>query len=195
MAKLAHTSQQRQTLAAHLGDFLSKLHVVKDVPGLPRMTPADLRNSWFQLYDDFRRESYPRLSAAEQRWQMRVFEDFLVDADSMNPPITLVHGDLGDENVLVPDDFSHLNVIDFEDAAFADPVADFCLWWGEWGDDFFEAMLKVYTGEIDPFFHQRMRFYFNRIPVFYFRLSGETGSQAAFEFGLNLLRQRMSRSS
>jgi aminoglycoside phosphotransferase (APT) family kinase protein len=195
IAKLHPTPQQEKALAALLGDFLSKLHGVGDVPGVPRMTADEMRAAWFRQYEAFRQTSYPWLSAEERGWLTRMFEDFLADAGAMQPPIVLAHGDFGDENVLVPDSFQHLNVIDFEDIVFADPVGDFCLWWGERGDDFFDHMLAAYTGEIDAHFHQRMHFYFNRIPLIYFNLSLETGNEKFSAFGHDLLRERMSRSA
>jgi aminoglycoside phosphotransferase (APT) family kinase protein len=89
----------------------------------------------------------------------------------MRPPrVVFSHGDFGAENVLVPIGFARLQVIDFEDACWGDPVADFCVWYQSHGEKFLKDLMSACGGPIDEQFPARVKFYAARLPVIYFGL-------------------------
>ncbi len=199
VAKLRLNVGRQQILAALLGDFLSRLHSINLESvyklGVTRTTPADITQTWRLQYERVQKIVYPRLDEHERTWVARLYEKALADADVTLPPIVLTHGDLGAENILVPEHFNHLQVVDFEDARPFDRAVDFCLWWGERGEDFLDRMLKTYTGQPDPHFRLRLQFYFNRTPLLYLEMGVQSGNENAFQFGRDLLNQRMRRTS
>ena len=177
-------------LATQAGDFLSKLHSLTTLPGLSQRTPMDVKQHWDEQHDYLQSQINPLLQPDEQRWLAEVF----ASVEDVEPPALVVtHGDFNAENVLVPDPFNHLQVVDFEDIGLHDAAADFCLWWGDYGNKFLEVMLKAYTLPIDADFHTRMRFYYNRVPVIYFRYGIENDIPNMIRFGHDALRQRMHR--
>ena len=71
-------------------------------------------------------------------------------------PLTLIHGDLGVEHVLIGAD--RPGVIDFEFAAVGDPTLDFIGIWLAGGPDITESVVAAY-GPVDDDFWFRLRFY------------------------------------
>jgi aminoglycoside 2''-phosphotransferase len=193
-AQMALNPAQKQQVAVLLGDFLSKLHAIDPAAlGMESPASAPMTQQWIKQFTEIRQQVYPLLNDDEQRWFTRLYESILADADQMRPPIALTHGDFGPENVLVPDHLDYLQVVDFEDIGAGDPVGDFCIWWGEWGADFLDTMLRHYTGPVDPHFRQRIVFYYDRIPALYLNWSIRSGNPKFEQFGRALLHQRMNR--
>jgi len=74
-------------------------------------------------------------------------------------PPTLVHNDLFPEHVLVDSDGEICAVIDWADAACADPAGDFAIAMFLGGESMLRNALEAYGREFDDHFESRARFY------------------------------------
>lgn len=182
-------------LADLLSDFLSKLHSIE----VKKLQSIGVKTTDWKSIVLWHRENYkyvkqnifPLLKDDEKDWLTEVFESFLKKATRMNPPLTLTHCDLDPTNVLIQGECDHLQVLDFDEIAIYDPAADFCMWWGEYGSGLIEKMVRSYTISIGSGFMQRIRFYYNRIPVIYFEVGLKTDNKKFIKFGRKLLSKRM----
>ena len=188
-------SKPDSKLADLLSDFLSKLHSIE----VKRLQSIGIKTIDWKSIVLWHRENYkyvkqnifPLLKDDEKDWLIEVFESFLKKATRMNPPLTFTHCDLDPTNVLIQGDCNHLQVLDFDEVRIYDPAADFCMWWGEYGSGLIEKMVRSYTISIGPGFMQRIRFYYNRIPVIYFEIGLKTDNKNFIKFGRELLSKRM----
>ncbi|MBU8934692.1 MAG: aminoglycoside phosphotransferase family protein [candidate division Zixibacteria bacterium] len=185
----------RRTVAELLGDFLTRLHSIEKTDcieiGLRSISWQDIVNNVRGSFEKIKTRLLPLLKPDEREWMINQYELFLSDAVTMKVPVVLIHGDLGDENVLLPKKLDHLQVIDFDEVGFYDPAADFCLWWGEFGDDFLRDIVNRYDLPIGDDLMARVRFYYNRIPVIYFELANTLQNDRFFQYGHELLSARM----
>jgi aminoglycoside phosphotransferase (APT) family kinase protein len=120
---------RRASIAAALGEFLAALHAVP-ADRMADMTVADEADVGVQPPGRWLREaadSYAAVADAVPAANRRAAEAFLAApppaGDGCTPVFT--HNDLGIEHVLVdPDTWAVTGVIDWSDAAFADPAYD-----------------------------------------------------------------------
>lgn len=195
VAKMDLASMQQRRLARKLGRFLTALHSIRrlNIPGLARITPESIRLGWNRQYQTVKRDVMPLLNRAEKNWMAGLYESFLSGPGMHPPPVVFSHGDFCAENVLVPKSFARLQVIDFENARWADPVGDFCMWYQAYGEKFLEEMLNAYGVGIDEHFRARVRFYAGRLPVTYFGLYRKSGNRNFLSYARNYLGQVMKR--
>lgn len=185
----------REHLPHLLGDFLTRLHKI-DLKlvyelGLDRTSADAVRQGWHDAYEELTQTVLPILNPEERRWVDNLYETYLSAVGSVQPPVVLAHGDLGDENVLLPGELDRLHVIDFEDAGPNDPAVDFCIWWGMFGDGFIDEMIGHYGLNTGDQFMSRVAFYYNRIPMIYFKFGVVNDNDKFIRYGHDLLQSRM----
>ena len=189
VAKMELASTQKRRLAHLLGRFLTMLHSMHktNIPGIPKIAPESIRLGWNRQYETVKRDVMHLLNRAESKWMARLYESYLSGAGMHPPPVVFSHGDFGAENVLVPKAFDRLQVIDFENVCWGDPVGDFCAWYQNYGEKFLEEMLTAYGGRIDEHFGARVRFYADRLPVTYFGLYKKSGNRSFLAYARRYL--------
>ena len=121
-----HPVREPARLAAPLGDFLSRLHAAP-VKRMEDLVPRDafpLRDLREEAEGDYE-EIADRLPAEERR----LVEEFLAAEVPPDPEtLTFCHNDLGSEHLLVDVEASAVTgVVDWTDAAIADPAYDLAL--------------------------------------------------------------------
>jgi aminoglycoside phosphotransferase (APT) family kinase protein len=193
VAKMELASKQKRRLAHLLGRFLTKLHSIRkiNIPGIPKITPESIRLGWNEQYETVKRDVMPLLNRTERNWMAGLYDSYLSGAGMHPPRVVFSHGDFGAENVLVPKRFDRLQVIDFENVCWGDPVGDFCVWYQSYGEKFLEDMLTSYGGRIDKHFGARVRFYAGRLPVVYFGLYKKSGNRNFLAYARRYLGQVM----
>ncbi len=182
-------------MADLISDFLSKLHSID----IKKLQSIGIKTTDWKSIVLWHRENYkyikdnifPLLKDDEKEWLTEVFDSFLKKATRMNPPLTFTHCDLDPTNVLIQGECDHLQVLDFDEVKIYDPAADFCMWWGVFGSGLIEEIVRSYTISIGPGFMQRIRFYYNRIPVIYFEIGLKTDNKKFIKYGRELLSKRM----
>ncbi|MDF5756462.1 phosphotransferase [Spongiactinospora sp. TRM90649] len=138
-------------LAAPLGEFLARLHRA------PIPLPEDRHpmEEWLAEAEGHYRKIAGHLPASARR----PVERFLQSAPPAEPErLTFCHNDLGAEHILVADG-AITGVIDWTDAARADPAVDFALILRDLGPGVFENSLAHYDGEWDGAASERAAFY------------------------------------
>lgn len=155
-----HRVPEPARLAAPLGEFLTGLHRAP----VPRMAPlaprdADPPDAWLRPAQD----AYRRVAARIPGALRPPVERFLAAAPPPAPaPGTLVfcHHDLGAEHLLAEVESSTITgVIDWSDAAIADPAYDLALILRDLGPEIFEMTLRRYGGPWSHAHRERVIFY------------------------------------
>ena len=153
-----HPVPEPARLAAPLGRFLRGLHsapleVVEDLA--PRDTEP--LTTWLSEAEENYREIATHLPAPART---RV-EDFLAHPPPAEPhSLAFCHNDLGAEHLLVAVEASRITgVIDWTDAAIADPAHDLALIYRDLGPRVFDLTLTHYAGESDDSDRERSLFY------------------------------------
>lgn len=190
-----HPIKPEVELAKLLSDYLSRMHSIE----LKKLYSIGVKSTdWKSLilrhkedFKNIKQNILPILKDDEKEWLTEVFESFLKKTARVNPPLTFTHCDFDPSNVLIHGINEHLQILDFDDVGIYDPAIDFCPWWGEYGSDFIEEMVRTYTLSIGPAFMPRVRFYYNRIPVIYFEYGLKFDNKNFINFGHKLLSQRM----
>ena len=153
-----HPVSEPARLAATLGQFVGRLHQIP-VEVMEGLVPRDVESlaAWRQDAERDYREIAGQLPVAARR----LVEDFL----GRTPPaasdaVTFCHNDLGAEHVLVDVQANAVTgVIDWTDAAIADPMYDLALLYRDLGPEFFDLMLTEYEGRCDDADRERAAFY------------------------------------
>jgi aminoglycoside phosphotransferase (APT) family kinase protein len=146
-------------------------------------------------YLDARRREFgervlPLLSPAERNETDRQFRAF--DRESAGFSATVAHRDLGPAHVLV-EDGRVSGVIDWADAAVADPAIDFAWLLHGVDEEFAGAVLDAYGGDVDDSLLARARFY-HVLGPFYEVVYGQLTDQPEFvTSGLEGVRRRLER--
>jgi len=128
-------------VAAALGTFAAELHAVPaaDVAGLVEPDDEPL-----QVWLDDARASFEAVATTLPGPTRSRIEPFLAAVPPPEPVVAvLCHNDLGVEHVLVDDEGSELaGIIDWSDAALADPAHDLARLWRDLGPDLFAVVLR-----------------------------------------------------
>lgn len=145
-------------LAPALGSFLSRLHRVppEDLAGLVDHDDAPPQ-AWLEETSIAYREIASYVAAADQS---RI-EDFLATPPPPeSPAVVFCHNDLGAEHLLVGGEpASVTGVIDWTDAALADPAHDLARPYRDLGPAAFEVLLAHYDQQLDPATLARTQFF------------------------------------
>ena len=147
-----------ERLAAALGEFLSRLNRAPPAR-MAALVPTDAQPlpGWRQDAEDCYRQIASQLSAAERR----LVEAFLGQSLPPEPQrLAFCHNDLGAEHLLVDPATNVLTgVIDWSDAAIADPAYDPGLIYRDFGPEIFDLTLRHYDGPFAKADRQRAIFY------------------------------------
>ena len=145
-------------LAAPLGGFLSHLHQAP-VEKMEELVPRDTYppTAW---REDAERD-YREIAEHVPRAAQRLVEDFLRRTPPAEPhAVAFCHNDLGAEHVLVDVEANAVTgIIDWTDAAIADPVRDLALIYRDLGPEVFDLTLAHYDGRFDNADRERAVFY------------------------------------
>ncbi|MGI5154750.1 phosphotransferase family protein [Microbispora sp. CA-102843] len=153
-----HPVREPARLAAPLGEFLSRLHAAP----VERMEAFVSRDTYSmsELLEEAE-EHYRDIVAHVPAAARRLVEDFIGTAAPAEPGVlTLCHNDLGSEHLLVDVEASTVTgVIDWTDAAIADPAYDLALVYRDLGPEVYKRTLEHYQGRRDDADHERAVFY------------------------------------
>jgi aminoglycoside phosphotransferase (APT) family kinase protein len=145
-------------LAPQLGEFLSHLHQV----ALERVAALVERDD-YPLAGWLREASstYQEIARQLPTRSQRIIEDFLNDSTPPEPDAAVFcHNDLGAEHILVDDGARSITgVIDWSDAAIADPAHDLALIYRDLGPDAFDRLLAHYERPVADADRERAVFY------------------------------------
>jgi aminoglycoside phosphotransferase (APT) family kinase protein len=145
-------------LAGPLGEFLSRLH---QAPLDPLADIVDRDDAPFAEWLRDAELAYHEVAGQLQARSRRVIEDFLGDSPPPEPDAAVFcHNDLGAEHILVDDEtHSITGVIDWSDAAIADPAHDLALIYRDLGPDAFDRLLAHYERPVVDADRERAVFY------------------------------------
>jgi aminoglycoside phosphotransferase (APT) family kinase protein len=176
-----------EDLPRALGRFLAALHAF----------PAAAIGDCCEVLDDLWADRFaarwercrPRLERSLTAWLGPVIERFLADGGGAGVPPVLVHGDLGEEHVLVDTAGRLEGIIDFSGPRITDPALDFGALIERFGWPFAGATLSEY-GPADPGLARRARFYAAVRPLASIELGLRYGSESKVMEGLERLAAR-----
>ncbi|XVQ84712.1 phosphotransferase family protein [Microbispora siamensis] len=153
-----HPVREPARLAAPLGGFLSRVHAAP-VERMEAFVPRDA----YQMSELLEEAEghYRDIVAHVPPAARRLVEGFLGTAAPAEPGVlTFCHNDLGSEHLLVDAETSAVTgVIDWTDAAVADPAYDLALVYRDLGPEVYERTLAHYQGRHDGAGHERAVFY------------------------------------
>jgi aminoglycoside phosphotransferase (APT) family kinase protein len=132
----------------------------------------------------------PLLDPGERGRADAMLRAFLDDDALWSFAPCLTHNDLGPEHVLVGDGGDLIGVLDWEETAVGDPVADFA-WWLHAMPVHGERALAAYGGAPDAAFRTRSRFLFALMPWHEVEYGLDAGGEAFVRSGLDGVRERL----
>jgi aminoglycoside phosphotransferase (APT) family kinase protein len=174
-----------------LGRFLYDLHLTPpEFVGLRARSAEDVRGDARTEWARLREVGAPLLSGRELRRADDLFSGYLDDDRNWRFSPCLAHNDLGPEHVLVSSNGDLVGVIDWEEVAVTDPVADFAWWLSSW-PEVGERALAAYGGAPDDRFRDRARVAFARMPWHEAEYGLSGGGDTFVQSGLAGIRSRL----
>ena len=147
-----------------LGRFLYDLHMVPpEFVGLRMVPSGSVRDRLRDVLGRLRDAIAPLLDPTEIVRVDALLRSFLDEDRSWSFACCLTHGDLGPEHVLVDTSGDLVGVLDWEEAAVADPAVDFA-WWLHAMPEQGERALAAYGGAPDAAFRERASALFAMMP-------------------------------
>ncbi len=173
-----------------LGRFLYDLHLMPpEYVGLRGETAAQVREHMRAELAWMRADVLSLLDDDEAAAIDKRFDAFLGDAELWRFAPCLTHGDIGPEHVLVAPGGDLVGVLDWEELAVGDPVADFAwLLHARAADG--ERALAAYGGAPDATFRERAAVRFALMPFHEVRYGLETDRRSFVDSGLAGVRAR-----
>jgi aminoglycoside phosphotransferase (APT) family kinase protein len=173
-----------------LGRLLYDLHLMPpEYVGLRAASAAQVREQMREELTRMRADVLPLLEAEASSSIAKRFDRFVDDDELWRFAPCLTHGDIGPEHVLVSAEGDLVGVLDWEDLAVGDPVADFAwLLHGRAADG--ERALATYGGAPDPTFRERAAFRFAVMPFHEVRYGQATEQRSFVDSGLDGVRAR-----
>ncbi len=151
----------RGALARQIAAFNIAMHRLPVDEGFGAGLPdgREVDRAWLKAYQGSSVDALRGvLDPVEHAKLVRWWDDMLTDRRLSDYEPVVVHGDVGDENLLVDDDGHLIGVLDFEHAAVGDPIHDFRqLRYID--ESFMEEVIAAYVtlgGQIDDGFRYRM---------------------------------------
>ena len=173
-----------------LGRFLYDLHLMPpEYVGLRGARAKEVRAADALALADFRSRVLPLLDPAEAERFGERFDRFLADDEIWRFAPCLVHGDIGPEHVLVSPEGDLVGVLDWEELAVGDPVADFA-WLLHARPSDGERALGAYGGAPDSSFMRRAAFRFFLMPFHEVIHGLESGAASFIGSGIRGIRER-----
>lgn len=155
---LEHPVDEPERLAPALGEFLSQLHRAP-VNDMAKLVPDDDEplTSWRDEAEGHYRQIAEHLTDPART----AVERFLAQPPPADPAtLTFCHNDLGSEHILVdPAAGSVTGIIDWADAAIADPTYELALIFRDLGPKALDVALAHYDRDFDGPERERMLFY------------------------------------
>ena len=146
-------ANERTTLGASLGDFLSGLHAVSFQHPHLKEAPFGGGDFWCELWPT----AAPRLQASTRQKAEGYFHRALSRIASAAYRTVVTHSDLGTSNVLIDAARSRIaGVIDFGDISIGDPATDFATFYRRFGRPFAEDMVDAYRLPLEDEFWMRV---------------------------------------
>jgi aminoglycoside 2''-phosphotransferase len=148
-----------------LGDFLTKLHQIKDSP-LPSIHTF---RYWQSLFESLRKKVFMALRDEERQAIEEVFTHFLNGYAALSYKKVPIHGDLSASNILFDRVGNRLSgVIDFTDAQMGDPAFDFAGIYWNYGPEYTKQVLSYYhSKESSDELFERVSTFYGLQPVFH----------------------------
>ncbi|MBE3015555.1 aminoglycoside phosphotransferase family protein [Microbispora sp. NEAU-D428] len=181
-----HPVREPARLAAPLGEFLSRVHAAP-VERMEAFVPRDAypMTELLEEAEGHYRDIVAHVPPAARR----LVEGFLgtTAPDEPDEPggLTFCHNDLGSEHLLVDVEASAVTgVIDWTDAAIADPAYDLALVYRDLGPEIYERTLAHYRGRHDDAGHERAVFYARCALLEDVAYGLQTGARAYADAGL-----------
>ena len=155
---LEHPADEPERLAPTLGEFLSRIHSAS-VAEMSKLVPPDDEplTNWRGEAEGHYRQIAEHLTGSART----VIERFLAQPPPANPHIlTFCHNDLGSEHILVEQAAGTVTgIIDWADAAIADPAYELALIFRDLGPKALDVTLAHYDGHVDSADLERAVFY------------------------------------
>jgi aminoglycoside phosphotransferase (APT) family kinase protein len=174
-----------------LGRFLFDLHMVPpEFVGMRAAGAEHARSERREEWSRMRAAVGPLLAPAELARADAMMAALLDDDRNWRFSTCLTHNDLGPEHVLVSDTGDLVGVIDWEEAAVADPAVDFA-WWLHEMPHHGERALAAYGGEPDARFRVRARAAYGLMPWHEVEYGLGGGGEAFVDSGVAGVRDRL----
>jgi aminoglycoside phosphotransferase (APT) family kinase protein len=178
-----HPVAEPARLAPALGGFLGRLHRTP----LEKMEPLVERDFYpLTAWREEAEHAYRQIADQVPLAARPLVEDFLGSTPPAEPrAAAFCHNDFGAEHVLVDVEANTVTgVIDWTDAALADPVRDLALIYRDLGPEVFDLTLVHYDGRFDDANHERAVFYARCSLLEDIAFGVETGARLYAENGL-----------
>jgi aminoglycoside 2''-phosphotransferase len=164
----------QEKVIMQLGEFLTALHSFKFEHQYLSEFPYGGENFWEDLWPLVASD----LSERARINASRFFEDAFEQIGREEFVQTIVHADLGTNNLLVDFEALHLTgVIDFSDLCWGDPATDFAGFYRHFGRGFVRRLLDYYQRPIEDNFWTRIEFQANRKAFFVIYFAQNYGFQ------------------
>jgi aminoglycoside 2''-phosphotransferase len=178
-----------QDVAAQIGTFLHSLH---EFPwdagsrlGLEIFKPDTWRAEYLDFYQWVQENVLPEVSWEIGKMARNLWETFLNSEANFQFDPALIHGDLGEEHILIDPVSNRLvGVIDWGDTRIGDPALDFTGLLASCGPDFVRQALETYARPVDGRFWERMLFYQDILPFHQMLYGRKIGEESSFLEGL-----------
>lgn len=146
---------QKTKLLKLLGEFLTCLHDFSFTHPYLSEAPYGGSDFWSDLWLLVK----DHLSEATKDKAENYFIDVFKQISTIPVTKTLIHSDLGTNNILVNFEQSNLaGIIDFGDLCMGDPAADFAGFYRNFGRQFVEELLQYYQRSIESNFWARIEY-------------------------------------
>jgi aminoglycoside 2''-phosphotransferase len=179
----------RERYAHDLGRFLGALHALP--LSAARAAGLSGSNHWRRVYEPLFEEYASYLPPAlnlELEQLVSQFAPLVIRA-----PRALVHGDISGMHTLVRPDGELAGVIDFGDAAIADPAIDFAGVLNHHSRALLRRALTYYGRAVDPEALQRAEFFIALVPLFTLRTAVLEEDEETVREAITDLRRRVRR--
>lgn len=152
---LLFSDSQRTQLIKLLGKFLTCLHNFKFDHQYLSTEPYGGSNFWSDLWLPLKND----LSVRTRDKAEKFFTDSIEQINLISYKKTLVHADLGTNNIIVDYKKNNLSgIIDFGDLCIGDPAADFAGFYRNFGRQFTEELICYYQKPIEKNFWTRIKY-------------------------------------
>lgn len=177
----------QEKIIRQLGEFLTALHSFKfehqDLSEFPYGGGDFWKDLWPLVASD--------LSETARMNAKRFFEDVFKQIGQEGFTQTIVHADLGTNNLLIDFEASQLTgIIDFSDLCWGDPATDFAGFYRHFGRGFVQRLLDYYQRPIENNFWARIEFQANRKLFFVIYFAQNYGFQEHIPSIIHMIKKR-----